>query len=604
MIQVSNLSKSFASRKLFENITFSLGKNEIVGLVGKNGCGKSTLFKILIGQESADSGDVITPKSYKIGYLDQHIHFNKETVLDECIQVLNSDLDSYKAEKILSGLGFQNEDMARNPKEFSGGYQLRINLCKTLLKEPDLLLLDEPTNYLDIVSLRWLSSFLKAFRGEVILITHDRSFMDSVTTHTMGFKRGKLRKYEGQTEGYYQQILIEEENYEKTRANQEKKMRHMQSFVDRFGAKASKASQAQSKLKQIQKMSILKTLDAESTMGFRFNFKETPAKVLATVEDLAFSYTGKDEDLLFRDIFFQLSPGDRVAIIGKNGKGKTTLLNVLSGKLEATRGSVSFHNSVGMAYYQQTNRKELGPNNTVADEIALSNPQLMTSEVRAICGAMMFSGKDADKKIKVLSGGEQGRVLLGKILAHPCNLLLLDEPTNHLDMESVEVLLRELSIFPGAVVFVSHNEDLLHNLASKLIVFQESGAFVFEGDYERFLEKIGWEEGPSTEKAASNKVSKKEAKRLRAEIVKAKSQKIKPLEKKIATLEKTLLEKEDLLSIKNHEAQDPNREDLAEVYKIIGQTQKEIDLIYEELDQLTRDLEMSLAEFERRMQEV
>ena len=518
MIQVSNLSKSYNAKPLFEDVTFSVGKNEIIGLVGRNGSGKSTLLKIIAGLENYDEGMFKTPKGYKLGYLDQHIHFTQNTLLEECCQVLSAEeqYDHYKAEKILFGLGFTEEDLNRPPSEFSGGFQLRINLTKTLLQDPGLLLLDEPTNYLDILSLRWLRRFLKSFRGEAILITHDREFMDSTTTHTMGIHRGSLTKIQGPTEKYYAQLMLNEEIHEKTRQSQEKKIKDLMKFVDRFGAKASKAGQAQSKLRQIEKMEVLDEIKPEYKLGFRFNYKPIPSKVSMQVEDIAFSYTGNPKDNLFQDLSFQIKPEDRLAVIGKNGKGKTTLLNVLAQTAQPTKGSVKFPPGISIGYYQQTNRKDLNPNNTVAVEIAQANPRLSNSESRAICGAMMFSGDLANKKVSVLSGGEQSRVLLGKILAHPANLLFLDEPSNHLDMDSIEVMTKEIKKFPGAVVIVTHNEEILRVLATKLIIFHKNKAEVFAGTYDEFLETIGWEEEASLKKP-KEKPSEKPSKQKDAE---------------------------------------------------------------------------------------
>ena len=264
MIQINNLSKQFAGQVLFEDLNFNLHSGERVGLVGRNGSGKSTLFKIILGQLSSDTGEVVIPKNYRISHLEQHIKFSKETVLEECIQYLPAEFqyEYFRAEKILSGLGFTPEDFHKNPKDFSGGYQIRINLCKALLVDPNLLLLDEPTNYLDIISLRWLKNFLNKFPGEVIIITHDRSFMDSVTNHTMGIYRYSLKKIKGSTHKYYEQLKIDEEIYEKTRLNQERKVADLEGFIERFGAKASKAKQAQSKMKQLEKIDVLDKLDS------------------------------------------------------------------------------------------------------------------------------------------------------------------------------------------------------------------------------------------------------------------------------------------------------------------------------------------------------
>lgn len=597
MLQVSDLSKSYNGVPLFRDITFSVGKKEIIGLVGRNGSGKSTLLKIISGLESHDSGGFSTPKGYKLGYLDQHIHFTRSTLLEECCQALGEEerYDHYKAEKILFGLGFTETDLHRPPSEFSGGFQLRINLTKTLLQNPDLLLLDEPTNYLDILSLRWLRRFLRGFRGEVILITHDREFMDSVTTHTMGIHRGRLSKTKGQTGKYYAQLMMDEEVHEKTRQKQEKKIEDLQRFVDKFGAKASKASQAQSKLRQIEKIKLLDEIKPEYRLGFRFNYKPVPGKTLMQVEGLAFSYTGAPEENLFENLSFQIKPGDRLAVIGKNGKGKTTLLNVLAQKMKPSEGSVRFHPGVAVGYYQQTNRKDLDSNNTVAEEIAQANPGLSISQGRAICGAMMFPGELAEKKISVLSGGEQSRVLLGKVLAHPANLLLLDEPSNHLDMDSIQVMTKELEKFPGGIVIVTHNEEMLRVLANKLIVFHKETAEVFPGTYDEFLEAVGWEEEAPLKKP-KKKASNKDLRRQDADMAKKQGRRLKSLKKEYEKIESELLKLEDDLNDKNEEALKMVREkaDGAEIqalYKTIGEMQSRIDGSYSKMEELLKQID-------------
>ena len=327
MIQINNLTKQFSAKTLFQDLSFNLQKGERCGLVGRNGSGKSTLFSIILDQQLPDSGEVVIPKNYKIGHLEQHIHFTKDSVIEECCQVLapEDQFDHYKAEKILTGLGFTDEDFHKSPHSFSGGYQIRINLCKSLLTEPNILLLDEPTNYLDIISLRWLRRFLIQFDGEVIIITHDRDFMDSVPTHTMGIHRKGLKKIKGDTGKFYEQVNLEEEIHEKTRLNQEKKKAHLEAFVDRFSAKASKATQAQSKKKQLDKMSILSKLNSEATMGLDFNYDECSGKQILSLENISFNYPNKE--ILFNGINISINRNDKIGIIGKNGKGKSTLLN-------------------------------------------------------------------------------------------------------------------------------------------------------------------------------------------------------------------------------------------------------------------------------------
>jgi ATP-binding cassette subfamily F protein 3 len=494
MIQAKNLSKHFGGQELFDRVSFQLGGRERVGLVGRNGSGKSTLFKLILGELSVDSGEITIPKGYRLGALEQHIHFTKPTVLEECIQVLDpDDFLEHEAEKILFGLGFSDEDMQKDPKSFSGGYQIRINLTKVLLQAPNLLLLDEPTNYLDIVSMRWLKSFLKNFPGEIMLITHDREFMDDVVTHTMGLHRQQLKKIKGDTAKFYEQVLQDEEMYEKTRENLDKKRKEMEAFVERFKAKASKAAQAQSRMKALQKMSTMDKLSDVDVLGFRFRFIECPGKQIAEIKHLAFSYDGDKENTLFHNLSFPINREDRIGIIGKNGKGKSTLLNVIGGMFDPVLGKVTYHPSAQVGHFGQTNINRLNMENTIVEEIQEENSNLSISGVRNICGTMMFEGDLAKKKIKVLSGGERARVLLGKILAKPANLLLLDEPTNHLDMESIESLTEEIGSFPGAVVIVTHSEIMLRNLATKLIIFHNGNAELFNGTYDEFLEKIGWE---------------------------------------------------------------------------------------------------------------
>jgi ATP-binding cassette subfamily F protein 3 len=589
---------------LFEDVSFSVGSGEVVGLVGRNGSGKSTLFKILRGIEEPDRGTIHYGKSYKIGALDQHIRFSEDTVLKEASTALpqGQELETYKAEALLFGLGFTAEDMDRHPSEFSGGFQLRINLVKSLLQEPELLLLDEPTNYLDILSLNWMRGFLKDFPGEVILITHDRHFMDSVVTHTMGLHRSQLRKMKGNTSKYYEQLAMDEEIYEKTRINTEKKVKEMQAFVDRFRAKNTKAKQAQSKMKQIAKLAPTAKLSEEAQLGFRFNYKETPAKVLMSLEDLSFGF--EENKKLFEEVSLRIEPHDRVGIIGKNGYGKTTLLNVIAGQLQS-KGKINSHPSTTLAYYQQTNKKKLTPTATVYEEIASENPHLSMSQVRAICGAMMFSGDNADKKISVLSGGEQGRVLLGKVIAKSCNLLLLDEPTNHLDMESIQVMTEEIDNFPGAVLFVSHDENLLGSLATKLIVFKNGKAKIFLGNYEEFLEKEGWGEVVAR-KSKKSSGDRKENKRKRAELIQERAKRLKPIKKEIEELEATIIEKESALESLNESARalSVDSSESQDLFRQIGSIQIQIATHYERMDGLIEKQDQISERFDGQLEEL
>lgn len=547
MIQVVNLEKGYGTQVLFENVTFTLGKGERVGLVGRNGTGKSTLFKILLGEDAQDKGEVIFPKNYRIGTLKQHLHFTKPSILEECITALhgeNAEFEHYKAEKMLLGLGFKTTDFQRPPSDFSGGYQIRLNLAKVLVSEPDCLLLDEPTNYLDIVSMRWLSKFLREFKGELILITHDRGFMDEVTTHTMGIWRQKLFKIPGNSLKYYEQILLEEEIYERTRQNTEKKRKDLEDFVNRFRAKASKAAQAQSRLKLLEKMPEMEALNMMATLDFEFTYQECPGKTLVETKDLSFGYS---DELLIRDLNFPILRNDKIAIIGKNGKGKSTLLNLIAGELNPREGSIQKNVNLLIGHFGQTNINRLSLDNTIEEEILSVNPMMGVQRARSLAGIMMFSGDLAQKKIKVLSGGERARVLLAKLLAKPSNLLLLDEPTNHLDQESVESLTLELQNYPGAVVIVTHSESMLREVAQKLVIFHHNKVEFFQESYDDFLKKIGWDEeensGPVEKETA--KPSRQEIKRLRSELIIERGRELNPLKKKMESLEKEIMKLED-----------------------------------------------------------
>ncbi len=555
MIKVANLCKSYGSQTLFDDVSFNINLKERIGLVGRNGHGKTTLFRLLLKREEPDSGIIAIPKNYRIGHLEQHIHFTQPTVLDEACLGLPEDQehDRWRAESILFGLGFTKEDMARPPAEFSGGFQVRLNLAKVLVSDPDLLLLDEPTNYLDIVSIRWLIKYLQSWPRELMLITHDRSFMDSVITHTMGIHRQRVRKIAGGTEKYYNQILQEEEIYEKTRINDEKRRKEIEIFIRRFRAKARLANLVQSRIKTLAKTEKREKLHKIKSIEFEFTPAPFPAKILMEVDDVAFGY---DPALpkLFEGMKFTIGKNDRICIVGKNGKGKSTLLKILAQRLQPLSGQLRAHAMTRAGYFGQTNAAELDLNKTLEEEIMSADPNCSQQRARDIAGAMMFSGDEALKKIAVLSGGERSRVLLGKILAAPCSLLLLDEPSNHLDLESCDSLLAALDSFDGAVVLVTHNEMFLNALAERLIVFDRDRLMVYEGSYPDFLKDIGWENEPKLTAQPedgklnipkNNQPDKKALRKARAEIIQQRSQTLSPLQKKVLELEAAIADGEN-----------------------------------------------------------
>lgn len=497
MIQVDGLSLAYHGEYLFQDASFNLQPGERCSLVGRNGFGKSSLFRLLTNKEAPDQGTITKRKNYIIGTLDQHIVFSRPTLLEEAALGLRPDERDciYKAEIILFGLGFSEKDFDRPPADFSGGYQLRLHLAKVLVGEPDCLLLDEPTNYLDIVSIRWFTNFLLDWQGEFILISHDREFLDSVSTHTMGIHRQKISKVKGNTIHFYEQLMQKEEIHEKTRLNLEKKREHLQDFIDRFGAKASKATQAASKQKALSRIPVLENLKNLYHLDFQFNEANFFALKMLEASNISFSYQPDLGHSLIKNLSLSVEKGERIAIIGKNGRGKSTLLRLLAAELSPNEGSVKHSENLSIGYFGQTNIDRLHPENSVEKEIAAANPKLNLTQVKAICGLMMFSGDKSKKLNSVLSGGEKSRVLLGKIVAAKCNILFLDEPTHHLDMESIEALIDAIEDFQGAVIIVTHSELILKRMAlNKIVVCHEGTQETFLGTYEEFLETNGWHE--------------------------------------------------------------------------------------------------------------
>ena len=609
MIQLTNLSKSFGGQTLFRDINLKVARNQKIGFVGRNGSGKSTLFKMILGEESWDSGDISIPKNYRIGALKQHLVFTEKTVREECALVLPEDeqWNFYKIEKLLFGLGFSEDDLDKDPLSFSGGYQIRINLVKLLATEPNMLLLDEPTNYLDILSLRWLRSFIREFDGEVILITHDRDFMDSVTTHTMGMQRKGLRLVQGDSHKYYATLEMEDETYEKTKANQDKKRKELEEFVARNKARASTAALAQSKQKELDKMGEMEDLATDTNLSFNFNYKETPAKILFRAEDLGFGYN--PDEPLFQGVTFAMEKGKRLAIIGKNGKGKSTLLNYIAGELEHQQGKLDYHPSTVFAHFGQTNIERLNVKNTIVDEIASMSKEIGIPQARNIAGRMMFSGELGDKKIEVLSGGERSRVMLGKIIATPANLLFLDEPTNHLDMQSIDALADAIDAFEGSLIMVTHSEMLLRRLADALIIFHKGGAEYFDGTYDEFLEKIGWEEEEGSKpKKKKPKIDYKERKKLRKALTKERNELRKPYTKEIKVCEEKIEILEEEMAVKNEALEKASNsgdnDAIMELSKEVGLVQQEVDVLFEKLEIATEKDDEIVAEYEEKLAEI
>ncbi len=544
MLFCKNITKTFGTQTLFDEADFQINTRERVGVVGRNGYGKSTLINLILGKDNPDDGTISYPDNYRVGALDQHLVFSHDTIVGEVAQVLPKDqqYDIWKAEKLLSGLGFVSDDFRKHPDTFSGGFQIRVKLAQLLLSEPDLLLLDEPTNYLDITSIRWLEGFLRQWKGELLCVSHDHNFIANVCTHTAVIHRQKIKKINGAPEKAYAQIAQEEEIYEQTRKNEAKERARQEKFIREFRSGARSAGLVQSRVKMLEKKEKLNALPPIPPIHFTFpELAFTGAKILEA-HNLSFGYEpGLD---LMKKVSFEIRPGEKIGIIGANGKGKSTLLNILGQNLQIQDGSLKYNPNVQWGFFGQSNIDRLDPLKNIIEELQISG-DIGEQAARSIAGNLLFSGDMAFKKIEVLSGGERARVNLGKIFVNPSNLLLLDEPTNHLDYESIEALSAAVKKYEGAVVFVSHNEYFLENIAEKLIVFDGDEVYFFQSTYADFLKEKGFTaeqmEKPdvmeSTKEKKSNPVHREKKKELER-LIRPLKRKLERVEREIKELEK------------------------------------------------------------------
>lgn len=532
MININNLSIQYGEKHLFKNISARINPRDRIGLVGVNGAGKSTLLRIMAGVTETDAGIVSIAKQARVGYLPQEISgidskltlyqeassaFSELLAQKEQLERINSELAGMSASdsrinpliqeqgelqhrldesgiytmdteisKVLAGLGFKEADRNKTCATFSGGWLMRLMLAKQLLAAPSFLFLDEPTNHLDIETLRWLEDFLAGFKGGLIIVSHDRAFLDNMTSATWEISLGRLNIYKGNYSKYVvekqQRLEIQRASYD----NQQTQIKQTKQFIERFRSKSTKAKQAQSRIKQLEKMELIEIEETEHQISFQFPPAATSGKIALTVENLTKSYGSKP---VLTGLDFCLNRGDKMAVVGVNGAGKSTMVKIMAGLTRADHGTVRTGHNIKISYFGQHQAQELHPDYTVLETLTMIEAEKTITQTRSLLGAFLFRGDEVDKKVSVLSGGEKSRLALARMIATPANLLVLDEPTNHLDMMSQEILQEAMAQYNGTIIIVSHNRFFLDQFVNQVLEIKDGKANLYEGNISDYLAK-------------------------------------------------------------------------------------------------------------------
>lgn len=649
MLALENITLHLGDRELLDGVSTFINPGERIGLVGPNGAGKSTLLKIIMGIQEMDNGSVALANEETLGYLPQDgvdpdftltVLEEVETAFSELFElemkvkkiqeqlsqvdpqskeyeklmerygILQTELESSglyelrsEVEKVLMGLGFSEEDFHRNTSEFSGGWLMRIALAKLLLRRPTYLLLDEPTNHLDIESLQWMENFLNNYEGAVVVVSHDRAFLDTITNRTLALRSGDISDYAGNYSFYEKKWEEERELLMNAKKNQEKQIKETQEFIDRFRYKATKARQVQSRIKQLEKMEQIEIEDEQSKVSFRFPEPPRSGQVVMKLEELHKSYDGQQ---VFSGIDYEIERGDKVAIVGPNGAGKSTLIRILAGNEPFQKGERIEGHNVTVNYFAQHQADELDVTKDALETLMEAGSNQKESRLRTILGCFLFQGDDVFKKVKVLSGGEKSRLALAKMLLSPANLLIFDEPTNHLDMSSKNILQQAIQQYEGTCIIVSHDRAFLDPIVNKVLEVQPGYIKTYLGNVSYYLTRKKQEEEQKkqaeyvvAEKEAnkSDQLSRKEQRRIEAERRNEISRRTKPIRQKIDSLEEEIEQKEvRKMEIEEAMAQPDFYDDEEKV--------KKFSLEYDQLKSELTDLYSKWEEYQQRLEMV
>lgn len=627
MIDLVNFSFDFGGRYLFKDASWQIRPGERIGLIGQNGTGKSTLLRVISGEYSLSGGSLSKAKDVTIGFLNQDLlsyesddsifhvalgAFSRvmelEAAMNEIYEKMATDhsdalmnklteiqtefdaLDGYnihhKTEKVLEGLGFSTRDLARPLKEFSGGWRMRVMLAKLLLQNPSVLLLDEPTNHLDLPSIQWLEEYISSYPGTVIVVSHDRYFLNNMVTKIVHVTGQKLIHYPGNYDDFLEAKSEREEIQGKAFENQQAYIRQQERFIERFKAKASKATQARSKLKQLEKLERVEAVQDDTVeINLRFEIKQTSGKVVSRLEDVSKSY-GSDLTILSHSTA-EVVRGDKIALIGANGKGKSTVLRIIAGMETIQQGKISSGHAVHPSFYAQHQLESLNVQQAILDELRQHAPTKTDQELRTVLGCFLFTGEDVFKKIKVLSGGEKARVALAKTLLTQANFLLLDEPTNHLDMQSINILIQALQQYEGTFVVVSHDRYFVSNIANKIWWIEDEQIREYPGTYDEYNV---WKAEKDRERALEKSQEKNQPKPVQVKkeekpvVANNSDQKKKELQKEIDKAEKQLEEARQLLKDLEHKMAEPSVANHSEELNKVLQEYEKKKLICSELE--------------------